>query len=54
MSAVSVVERRDKQIQEAVENGNWKQALQLCDKRIKKGEKNDQLLVYKLLIRYLN
>ncbi len=48
MSAVSVNERRDKQIQEAFDNRNWKQALLLCDKRIKKGEKSDYLLVCKL------
>ena len=45
MSAVSVNERRDKQIQDALDSRNYKQALQLCDKRIKKGEKNDYLLV---------
>lgn len=45
MSAVSVNERRDKQIQDALDSRNIKQALQLCDKRIKKGEKNDYLLV---------
>ncbi len=45
MSTVSVNERRDKQIQDALDSRNFKQALQLCDKRIKKGEKNDYLLV---------
>lgn len=51
MSAASVNERRDKQIQDAFDNRNWKQALQLCDKRLKKGEKSDHLLVRKRAVR---
>ncbi|KZF24609.1 hypothetical protein L228DRAFT_281666 [Xylona heveae TC161] len=43
-SASSVVERRDKQVFDALDNGNWKQALQLLEKRLKKGEKGDSLL----------
>ncbi|KAI9704283.1 MAG: hypothetical protein M1836_007144 [Candelina mexicana] len=46
----SVVERRDKQVWEALENGNSKQALQLCQKRIKKGEKGDNLLALKAYV----
>lgn len=40
MSATAdpVFQRRNKQIQEAVDAQNLKQALQLIDKRIKKGE----------------
>ena len=35
-----VSERRLRPIQEAVESKNWKQALQLCEKWHKKGEKS--------------
>lgn len=40
MSAAAdpVFHRRNKQIQEAIDSHNLKQALQLIDKRIKKGE----------------
>jgi len=40
MSATAdpVFQRRNKQIQEAIDAQNLKQALQLIDKRIKKGE----------------
>ncbi|KMU75670.1 hypothetical protein CISG_04844 [Coccidioides immitis RMSCC 3703] len=38
MSSAAVIERRNKQIQDAVQGGNLKQALQLCEKRLKKGE----------------
>lgn len=34
----AVFDRRNKQIQDAIDSRNYKQALQLCDKRIKKGE----------------
>lgn len=34
----AVFDRRNKPIQEAFDNRNYKQALQLCEKRIKKGE----------------
>ncbi|KAI9724374.1 MAG: hypothetical protein M1812_000442 [Candelaria pacifica] len=46
----SVVERRDKQVWEALENDNFKQALQLCQKRIKKGETGDNLLALKAYV----
>ena len=45
MAEGSVSERRVRPIQEAAASGNWKQALQLCDKWSKKGEKSDQFLV---------
>lgn len=45
MAEVSVSERRIHPIQDAAALGNWKQALQLCDKWSKKGEKSDQFLV---------
>lgn len=34
----AVFHRRNKQIQDAIDGQNLKQALQLCEKRIKKGE----------------
>ena len=37
-TADPVFQRRNKQIQEAIDAQNLKQALQLIDKRIKKGE----------------
>ena len=40
-----VSDRRDRQIQEAIDVRNWKQALSLCEKRLKKGEKSDHLSV---------
>ncbi|KAI1942769.1 hypothetical protein LOZ66_001176 [Ophidiomyces ophidiicola] len=47
MSSVAVIERRNKQIQDAVEGGNLKQALQLCEKRLKKGENTAFLKAWK-------
>ncbi|KAI9765827.1 MAG: hypothetical protein M1840_007109 [Geoglossum simile] len=43
----SVADRRNQQIWDAIENDNLKQALQLCTKRLKKGEKGDYLLALK-------
>lgn len=40
-----VNDRRDRQIQEAIDVRNWKQALSLCEKRLKRGEKSDNLSV---------
>ena len=40
-----VNDRRDRQIQEAIDVRNWRQALSLCEKRLKKGEKSDHLSV---------
>ncbi|KAL2001097.1 hypothetical protein VTN02DRAFT_2229 [Thermoascus thermophilus] len=37
-SSDAVFHRRNKQIQDAIDGQNLKQALQLCEKRIKKGE----------------
>lgn len=45
MSAASVFERRNKQIQDAIDGQNLKQALQLCEKRLKKGEDSQFLRV---------
>jgi hypothetical protein len=45
MSDLSVSERRIRPIQDAVASENWKQALQLCDKWSKKGERSDRFLV---------
>ncbi|KAI9821584.1 MAG: hypothetical protein M1832_003258 [Thelocarpon impressellum] len=39
----SAVERRNKQVWEALDAENYKQALQLCTKRLKKGEQGDYL-----------
>ncbi|EEP79941.1 predicted protein [Uncinocarpus reesii 1704] len=47
MSSATVIERRNKQIQDAVEGGNLKQALQLCEKRLKKGENTPFLKAWK-------
>lgn len=44
-SMADVSERRLRPIQEAVEGQNWKQALQLCEKWHKKGEKSDRFQV---------
>ena len=41
----SVADRKNKQVWDAIESENWKQALQLCAKRMKKGEKSDYLSV---------
>lgn len=38
-------ERKNHQVREQLELGQYKQALQLCNKRIKKGEKSEYLLV---------
>ena len=38
MATAFINERRNKQIQDAIDVQNFKQALQLCEKRIKKGE----------------
>lgn len=45
MSATAVFERRNKQIQDAIDGQNLKQALQLCEKRLKKGEDSHFLRV---------
>ena len=45
LAMLSTSQRRLKPIQEHVDSGNWKQALQLCDKYQKKGEKSDAFLV---------
>ncbi|WEW61277.1 hypothetical protein PRK78_006767 [Emydomyces testavorans] len=47
MSSAAVIERRNKQIQDAIEAGNLKQALQLCEKRLKKGENTPFLKAWK-------
>lgn len=38
-------DKNDTLLQEFVHAKNWKQALVHCEKRLKKGEKNDKLLV---------
>jgi hypothetical protein len=43
-----VSERRVRPIQEAVECQHWKQALQLCEKWHKKGEKSDRFQVLRV------
>lgn len=43
--SAAVVDRRNKPIQDAVDRQNWKLALQLCDKRIKKGENSNFIIV---------
>lgn len=45
MSTAVVFERRNKQIQDAINGQNLKQALQLCEKRLKKGEDSPFLRV---------
>ncbi|KAK5536871.1 hypothetical protein LTR25_005546 [Vermiconidia calcicola] len=50
MSDASVTERRIRPIQDAVASSNWKQALQLCDKWSKKGEKSDRFLALKAFV----
>lgn len=37
--------RRDKHLQELIDGNNFKRALTLCEKSIKKGDKSDELLV---------
>lgn len=44
-SSSSAASRREKQLQELLEGKNFKQALSLCEKSIKKGDKSEQLLV---------
>ena len=41
----AVSNRLDQQVQDFVSGQNWKQAINLCEKRIKKGDKSDKLLV---------
>ena len=41
----AVSNRLAQQLQDLIQGQNWKQALSLCEKRIKKGDKSDQLLV---------
>ncbi|PGH30405.1 hypothetical protein GX50_06841 [[Emmonsia] crescens] len=50
MSATAVFERRNKQIQDAIDGQNLKQALQLCEKRLKKGEDSHFLRAWKAYI----
>ncbi|KAL2421185.1 hypothetical protein ABEF95_005400 [Exophiala dermatitidis] len=50
MSDPTVSERRIRPIQDAVATENWKQALQLCDKWSKKGEKSDRFLALKAFV----
>ncbi|EXJ79045.1 hypothetical protein A1O3_08546 [Capronia epimyces CBS 606.96] len=50
MSDPTVSERRIRPIQDAVASANWKQALQLCDKWSKKGEKSDRFLALKAFV----
>jgi N-terminal acetyltransferase B complex non-catalytic subunit len=38
-------DRKNQLVHDALDAGAYKQALQLCNKRIKKGEKNDYLFV---------
>jgi N-terminal acetyltransferase B complex non-catalytic subunit len=45
MSTNAVFHRRNKQIEDAIDVGNLKQALQLIEKRIKKGEDTSFLKV---------
>lgn len=37
--------RLDQQLQDLIGGQNWKQAITLCEKRIKKGDKSDKLFV---------
>ena len=37
--------RLDQQLQDLIQGQHWKQALSLCEKRMKKGDKSDKLLV---------
>ncbi|KAK2753596.1 hypothetical protein FQN54_007373 [Arachnomyces sp. PD_36] len=47
MSSDVVVQRRNNQIQDAIDGQNFKQALQLCEKRLKKGENTPFLRAWK-------
>ena len=40
-----IVSSHDKQLAVLVEGKNWKQALSLCEKRLKKGVQTEDLLV---------
>lgn len=44
-SQISAVTRREKQLQELLEGNYFKQALDLCDKSLRKGDKSEELLV---------
>ncbi|KKY29016.1 putative cytoskeleton organization protein [Phaeomoniella chlamydospora] len=46
----STTQRRLKPIQDHIDGGNWKQALQLCEKYQKKGEKSDLFLATRALV----
>ena len=35
----------DKQLEDLIQASSWKQALSLCEKRIKKGDRSDETLV---------
>lgn len=35
----------DKQLEDFIQASSWKQALSLCEKRIKKGDRSDETLV---------
>ncbi|KAL1972383.1 hypothetical protein VTN31DRAFT_6797 [Thermomyces dupontii] len=50
MSSDSVLHRRNKQIQDAIDSRNYKQALQLVDKRLKKGEDSRFLRAWRAVI----
>lgn len=50
MASNAVIERRNKQIQDAIDGQNLKQALQLCEKRLKKGEDSSFLKVGKYML----
>lgn len=45
MADTAVTERRIRPIQDAVDAGNWRQALKECEKWQKKGEASDRFLV---------
>jgi len=39
----------DGQLEDLIQASSWKQALSLCEKRIKKGDKSDEILVRSVL-----
>ena len=41
----SAIQRHDKQLMTLIEEKSWKQALSLCEKRLKKGGPAEELLV---------
>ena len=45
MSSQNSAKRYDQQLAALIEGKNWKQALSLCEKRIKKGGQIEELLV---------